>query len=79
MKKIEWQRDPAASGWRSRAFLEKGEVVAYDSGAWFVFLGGSYPDGRIRSVASAEDMEPDAKRAKRRALAVYEALTKRMV
>lgn len=65
---IEWCRDPAASGWRSRAFLDKGEVVAYDSGHWFVCLSG-------RGVASAQGDESDAEKAKARALLVYEALT----
>jgi hypothetical protein len=65
---IEWHRDPAASGWRSRAWLDKGEVVAYDDGRWFVRLSGhASPD--------AEDVEADAESAKARALRVYEALT----
>jgi hypothetical protein len=66
---IEWHRDPAASGWRSRAFLDKGEVVAYDDGHWFVCLANG------QNVANAHGDEPDAERAKARALAVYEALT----
>lgn len=65
---IEWCRDPAASGWRSRAFLDKGEVVAYDDGRWFVRLSG-------HASSDAEGVEPDAGKAKARALRVYEALT----
>lgn len=37
---IEWSRDPAASGWRSRAWLDGSwghdELIAYDDGAWEV-------------------------------------------
>jgi hypothetical protein len=64
----DWVRDHAASGWRSRAWLDKGEVVAYDDGRWYVSLSG-------QASASAEGVERDAGRAKRLALLVYEALT----
>ncbi len=65
---VDWCRDPAASGWRSRAFLDKGEVVAYDDGHWWVCLSG-------HSIVDASGDEPDAEKAKARALRVYEALT----
>lgn len=67
---VEWCRDPAASGWRSRAFLDGGEVVAYDDGRWFVCLSG-------HATADAEGSESDAEHAKSRALRVYEALTQK--
>jgi hypothetical protein len=63
---IEWCRDHAASGWRSRAFLDKGELVVYDDGHWFVCLSG-------HSLMDAHGVEPDAEKAKARALRVYEA------
>lgn len=52
MEKIEWHRDPAASGWRSRAFLRDGELLAYDDGRWELRLkpvGFASASGRERS------------------------------
>lgn len=34
---FEWHRDPAASGWRSRAFMgSMWEILVYDDGGWEV-------------------------------------------
>lgn len=63
-----WNRDPAASGWRSRAFLKNGEVFVYDDGRWFICLKGA-----ITECASGR--EANAELSKARALLVYAALT----
>ncbi len=65
---VDWCRDHATSGWRSRAWLDKGEVIAYDDGRWEIRLTGLV-------TTSAQGIEQDAERAKGRALRVYEALT----
>ena len=65
---IEWNRDPAASGWRSRAFLSAGEVGVYDTGDWYVRLKSS-------AMADATGRASSITRGKRSALAVYTALT----
>jgi hypothetical protein len=35
---VVWHRDPAASGWRSRAFVGEFQLLAYDDGRWVVRL-----------------------------------------
>lgn len=66
----EWHRDPAASGWRSRAWLDDYELVAYDDGRWEVRRGNVF--------SGAAGQEVDAEAAKRRALKVYLAFTSPM-
>jgi len=65
---LAWYRDPAASGWRSRAFLPNGELLAYDDGDWEIRLPGV-------DVSVAGGHEPDLESAKARAVLVHNALT----
>lgn len=65
-----WHRDPAAFGWRSRAFLPNGELLAYDNGDWEVRLPGV-----VKSVAFGH--EPDHEFAKARAIMVHDAITRK--
>ncbi len=69
---IEWHRDPAASGWRSRAFLPEGELLAYDDGNWEVRLTWRLPSMMGQTVAFGREI--CGERAKCRALRVYRAL-----
>jgi hypothetical protein len=66
---IIWDRDPAASGWRSRAFLERGdkryELVAYDDGGWWIYTPPS---------VVANGYEADGNAAMARCIRVLEAL-----
>lgn len=65
---VDWHRDPAASGWRSRAWLSDGwELLAYDDGRWEVRQG----------FAVAQGVEDDAEAAKLRAVRLYLALVER--
>jgi hypothetical protein len=64
---VEWHRDPAASGWRSRAFLDRGELIAYDDGTWLVSLRG-------QAATSAIGREANGEKAKKRSFRVYNAL-----
>ncbi len=65
---VEWDRDPAASGWRSRAFLpDFWQVLVYDDGAWHI---------RYRNEQIVSGKENDDESGKKRALAVYRAITK---
>jgi hypothetical protein len=72
---VAWDRDPAASRWRSRALVGEGsfkdgtlfELLAYDDGSWEV---RGAPSGH----AVAYGREPDGTNAKRRAIAVWQAL-----
>jgi hypothetical protein len=68
MAKVEWDRDPAASGWRSRAFVGEGfELLAYDDGRWEV-------RGRPLGHAVAFGREVDGTHAQVRAIHVWRAL-----
>lgn len=64
---VNWDRDPAASGWRSRAFLDKGHITVYDDGEWDVVIRPNYQP-------SAHGKESDAELGKAKAIAVYNAL-----
>jgi hypothetical protein len=63
-----WDRDGAASGWRSRMLLSRGELFAYDDGRWEVRI---YKP----NVSDATGKESSAELAKKRALGVYVSLT----
>jgi hypothetical protein len=60
-----WDRDHAASGYRSRAFLRNAEVIVYDTGEWEI---------RENGLATCSGKESDTDRGKLRALRVYEAM-----
>lgn len=61
---VGWDRDPAASGWRWRAFLDGGwELLAYDDGRWEVRHGSAVASGR----------EADSTSARHRVVKVYAA------
>lgn len=62
-----WGRDPASSGWRTRAFPPGAEILVYDDGQWFVRLNES-------PVVNAGGTEPTASQAQQRALRVYSTL-----
>lgn len=68
---IDWNRDPAASGWRSRAFLEDGwQLIAYDDGRWEI------RHGVVDGLAGGR--ESDGEHAKARAVLVHRALTQEL-
>ena len=63
----DWNRDHAASGWRSRAFLADGwQLLAYDDGYWEV------RDEKNEIVAAGTEADGDD--AKRRVVLVHAAL-----
>jgi hypothetical protein len=76
MQALTWSRDPAASGWRSRALVGEGtfdggkrfELIAYDDGRWEV---RGPPIGHTVSY----DEEKDGEAARARCLKVWAALT----
>lgn len=73
MKALDWERDHAASGWRSRAWMGEGwELIAYDDGRWEVRgppMGHALSHGVI-----PQDFVGFAQRAKKMALLAYKAL-----
>ncbi len=67
MSEIRWHRDPAASGWRERAFMDDDwQLVAYDDGAWSI---------RKNNEVRIGGHEPNAGAGRARAIAVHQALT----
>lgn len=53
--KVIWNRDPAASGPRWRAFLAGWELIVYETGAWFVSRDGSpFTSGKSTSLAAGK-------------------------
>ena len=63
---IEWDRDPAASGWRSRAFLDDGwQLIVYDEGDWSI---------RKNNEPLIQGKETSAAAGKARAIKIHAAL-----
>ena len=82
---VRWQRDPAASGWRSRCWLEGlWEALAYDDGSWelrgpphgFTLASGKEGNAPLNLALATEApiVPPEGEAAKKRALRVYGAM-----
>ncbi len=80
-EEIDWNRDPAASGWRSRAFVGDGfwsdgwsdgkrfELIVYDNGDWEV---RGPPIGHAVAVGK----EDTAEKGRARCILVWQSLIK---
>ena len=64
---LDWHRDPAASGWRTRVFLKKCDVRVYDDGEWIVHCSANN-----RALSGLETSHLRALRTARRIAEIVE-------